>query len=559
MQQDFPVLVIRGVAVGTTALVGLAALVTFFAPVAYTTTNTTDAIFLLGVAWRFYEGLVPGADFGHFYGGLTEQVISWAMSLFGPSAKALDQGIVLIWVALTAATAALSWQRLGRTGFWLLLAVISATILSRAVIDNTPALLSSTATYGSLYNRAGSAWAALVVLFCLLPSRGVLPERLGGAIAGSALVILMLTKPTFSVMLPAALVALALQRRWQGLFAALAGGLVLLLILDPRLARFLGSIDYIRAIGVDGGGLGSLILKAVRLLAIQPLALLASLLVFATAIWREPRVSAGWALGAVLVIGAATAMSSTMASPTNYGQQMLPIMATFLIAVACRFGRNEPGALLGQGASAAAALALVTSVAYAGPLLVNSLVAGTQAWANRGQVLVAEGPMASYLALSDFRILDPASGRPEPLEALVERAARRMSEGDERDNGIGYVAFADGLEALRRIGAAGQTTVVSEKYDFNFATGVMPVADFPTYVRETAPELVVRRPFSEQVGVVMLQRHEARTDSTRPLFALRMDGAFTPCETTPIWELHVRTTLLDGFSCTRAEPPMVSQ
>ena len=83
----------RAIAACSILTILLAAAITLLAPVAFMTSNTRDAFFLLDVAWRTYNGALPAVDFQHFYGGLTEQTIGWAMMIFGPSAKACGAGL----------------------------------------------------------------------------------------------------------------------------------------------------------------------------------------------------------------------------------------------------------------------------------------------------------------------------------------------------------------------------------------------------------------------------------------------------------------------------------
>jgi len=68
----------------------LMGLIALFTPIAYDTDHFGDTLFILDAGWRVHLGLTPTVDFNYFYGGVVAQVIAWAIGLFGPSAKAYD-------------------------------------------------------------------------------------------------------------------------------------------------------------------------------------------------------------------------------------------------------------------------------------------------------------------------------------------------------------------------------------------------------------------------------------------------------------------------------------
>lgn len=537
MPEDFPPRLLRIFAACVLVAIVLAAAMTLLAPVAFTATNTRDTLFLIDVAWRLNNGAMPGVDFQHFYGGLTEQFIAWAMTLFGPSMKALDQGIVLIWVVMTIATGAIAFRRLDAFGFLGMLTIVSATVLSRAALNDNATLTGPVATYGTLYNRFGAAVTILVLAYCLVPSRKPLAEPIGAIVTGVALIALTIIKPTFAVLIPAALVALALQARWAGLGMVILATVIASFLMDPGATRFLGSIAYIQNIGGAPVSPIDLIEKSVKLLLVQPFALVAALTTFAVTIWAQDDKLWRWPLAALLLMGTALAMASTMAKEAAVGQQIVPALVAFTLFVLMRLPLTAT-----MARTAVATLATVGGMAFAGPMLLNTMAAGAMAFQQRDAGLVRTGPMAPFVGVSyNAPLVDTKTGQTKPLETLKEDVAQALQNGTDIDSGMGTVLIADAVEALAQIKDISQSGIISEVYTFGFAMGAPPVLEFPTYQRASAPELDPATPFPETIDIVLLMRHLLPNKSKiRANIVTKMGANFGVCLQSELWLIYSR-------------------
>ncbi|MEE4237752.1 MAG: hypothetical protein V2I51_13625, partial [Anderseniella sp.] len=235
------------VIVAVAVLVTMMVVVVLWSPVAYDTHEFGDTHFILGAAWRQYNGLVPTVDFQHFYGGFTSWVIAQAITLFGPSVHAFDYALVMLLAGFGLASAAVFWRRVSGMGAAITLLVIATLIFTRQPLELVQSLIRIYSSHASLYNRVGLVIVVIVGLFAALPSRSRPAELVGSVVTGGLLVTAMLTKPTFIVLIPAVALALMVQARWTALAATALVTMASLMIVDPWGARWYASFEYAQA------------------------------------------------------------------------------------------------------------------------------------------------------------------------------------------------------------------------------------------------------------------------------------------------------------------------
>jgi hypothetical protein len=481
-----------------------------FVPVVYDTDHFADTLFILDVAWRHHEGYEPALDFGHFYGGIVEKFISLAMSLFGLRVKAIDWGLALLFLALCPMLALTCWRRVSGIGAALAFLVLAALLFTRFPLENAESITRLTSTHSFTYNRLGLGLFLIVGLMVALPASSRRWEIVGGLIAGVLLVALSLTKPTFIVLPPFALLALVPQRRGAALLACLAGILLGVLLLDPLGARWSASFAYAQASHSEDANVSilSLIRKAVQAPLAQPSGLIL-VLISAGLLLRAGRGTWSTILAVVLMVGGGLGMTATMGGVGSIGQIALPLVC-FAMIVAHELALRQDG----TAAMAIPVMTLGIVGAFVLPHVANLLGVTSEAIMRRDQVLIHEGPMAGYLSLPET-----------------------PSEGSDQ-----YEMLADGLSFLRRIDDVSNLTVVADEgVSFEFAIPSRPALGFPLWPRPASPEFAPGKDFLADVDIVMLGRaSQSHPESIQPSLRSALGDAFSLCGRTRYWEVYVR-------------------
>lgn len=468
----------------------------------YDTRGFGDFLLLTGAAYRISKGMIPGVDFGHLYGGIDAQGVAAIMSLTGQSANSVDLFRLCATLIFSGVAAAILWRRSTFFTFSVLVAAIGSLLLSAHPLELSQPIISVSAEHSFLYNRIGNVAFLLVGLLVACRADRRLPEIVGGVLAGVIAVLALEAKPTFFVLMPAALVGLLLQRRLWAMAGAVLGAAAMLLLLDPTLARWLGSIAYSEAqlAGDENIELRNLLRKAVQIPLAESIGLFAVAAMIVSVASRN--ILSG--VGLAMVPAAGLAMAASMGGNGSLGLLATPIF--ILLALTCfELARSRrPDRLVPIGV---AVLVLILSLAV--PQYANTIASIVEGNVRADRRLIHDGPFASYLSI------------PEPREA------GKPSQ---------YEMFAEGINVLNKLGASGLGIAADAGISFEYAVQGRPVAGFPLWQRASTPELSGR--LSEEIDILMLSRFHA-TDPFQMLLRSKMMG-WRRCVETDFWEIHVR-------------------
>lgn len=475
----------------------------------YDTEHFGDTQFLLGAAWRVTQGLRPVLDFGHFYGGLLAHGLAWTMLIFGPSVMTLELFAALLVPLLCALSYLILRERVSAYGLTALFLMITILILTRYPLELNRPIIGTVSAHSFLYNRIALALWMVAGLFVALGHARPRREFMPGALVGALLACTMLIKPTFVVIMPAALLALAVQARWSGLGAVSVGAIVILAVVDPWLHIWSGAFAYAMShvSDVQGAGVSFLIAKSVKLPLSQPIATVFALAVLVR-LWSTPRAKAS-ALAILVMATAGIGMAATMAGAGDFGQLGLVLAAYVALAAAeaatlGRQGRSPVLQLVSAGL--VASLALPHTLNLAGATL-EGIVRGDKA-------MIIDGPYARYLSV------------PEPTEGIAVPPSQ-------------YEMLADGIMTLRALGEPeGWGIVADSGISFEHALESRPVPGFPLWQRISAPEFGAGQGLPAGADVVMIGR-AVSTDPVGAFLAESLPESFMHCRNTLFWEIHI--------------------
>ena len=192
----------------------------------YLNRHEADTLHLLDIVTRMGMGQAVHSDFQTPLGTLA----FWPMALF--QQMGLGAGVAFIAGQLLAGAVMLPlviYIGISRLRGWLAYAFGAAVIILCVAL--VPGGTDAGISVAMHYNRWGWALAFCAIVLAILPANGTARPVLDGVLIGVALSALVLVKATFFVAfaLPIAF-ALAVQLRWRTAFAALAVGLVAVLI-----------------------------------------------------------------------------------------------------------------------------------------------------------------------------------------------------------------------------------------------------------------------------------------------------------------------------------------
>ena len=488
------------------AVVAFMIAVVMLNPIVYETDHFADTHFILGAAWRTYQGLTPALDFGHFYGGFTSWVTARAFGVVGPKIQAFDFALLMLFCGFGVSLLLMAWRRVSLLCVALAMLTLATLMFTRYPLEVSESVTRIYATHSFLYNRVGLAIVLIVGLFALLPGQGRMAEVLGGAVAGALLVVVLLTKPTFVILIPAAFLAMAVQARWTGAVAMLLSCGVVLILADPWGARWLASFAYAMAHVGEDTPTDMLLIRAIKVPLHHPIALTFVLAALAVVLMPPPRPWRQVLAGAVMA-GAATGMATTMGG--GGGQLALPIFILLsLVTVEIARRQRNPLASFPQIGTA------VLVFAFALPHAANLLGSAQQGWAHRSLVLIEDGPLADYVSV--VRV------RPRQLSQQYET----LAEG---------IAHLEGIEGISAMGIVADNNIT-----FEFALQSRPVPGFPLWQRATAPEFAPDSPLPMDVDVILVG-HGSHTDRVAGAFLRREMGEdFARCATTAFWQIYAR-------------------
>lgn len=507
-----------------------------FVPVVYNTKHLADTLFLTSLGWRIYNGAIPVLDFGHFYGGVTGQYIAWSYQLFGPTIKSLDYAFLMLWASAVWAAFVICYNRTSRLTFWLLLTIISILILTRAPLEGYPTITLLVSADSFIYNRFATSLALIVIVYVQVPAKSHRMEIIAGFLAGLLLVLIALVKPTFVVMIPAALIALFMQKDLKYILVCFVGGVFAIMIFDPNAQKIIGSYNY--AVASVGGSVDpwGLVKKGVRLLLVQPLATSFAI----AALWISFKANRGFTLSLlsiVILTGGGIGMAITMGEQYSLGQQAIPFLTVVPLVLYEHFRQTEtpiPQPLR--------LLTLFLVAAFVLPHVANTVLVSKEAINNRDLVLFRSGPLKGYLSThDDFDLRNNKTGEIMPIDRLIQRAADFLDAGNRMNNGVQYVMLADGLLALEKIKDINQYGIIADgKFTFDFALGAPPVLGYPIWQGKAPPELLPEVPMPEEVDIAILRKITGNPMKTR--LRAKLEANFTLCQQTAIWDIFTRDT-----------------
>lgn len=499
-----------------TALLALLTVSNILFGVVYDTEHFGDTLFLLGVGWRAYEGLTPVLDFGHFYGGVMAEGISTTMRLFSPDVFAIERFALLAFGCLALVAALILRRRISFSGLAALVLTLAVLMLSRYPLELNEPITRIVSTHSFLYNRFGLALLLVSGLFVALRAPAERSDLGPGVLVGCLAVLAALTKPTFVVLIPGVVLALALQRRWQALVAVLAGIAVSVAILDPTLQKWLGSLAYVQAQVGDQASADTVALlrKAVQIPLSQPVATIFALAAIGLLIVTKTKIGAVFGLLTIAATG--IGMAATMGGNGNLGQLALPV--TILIALASGEIAMKAGL---QHASFVQMVAYALVISLALPHILNLAGATMEGEARSDQTLISEGPYTRYLSL--------------PEEAERQNAPTQ------------YEMLADGIAALHNLGEPSQWGIIADHgITFEHAVLGRPVPGYPLWQRATAPELSEDKPIAPEADIVMLDRADP-LNKIGAILRAKLGEDFTLCTSSMHWEIYTRRT--SGIQC----------
>jgi hypothetical protein len=506
-----------------------------FVPVVYNTKHLADTLFLTSLGWRIYNGATPVLDFGHFYGGVIAQYIAWSYQLFGPTIKSLDYAFLMLWASAVWAAFVICYNRIGRLTFWLFLTIISVLMLTRAPLEGYAYITFLASADSFIYNRFATSLALIVIVYVQVPAKSHSMELIAGFLAGLLLVSIVLVKPTFAVMIPAALIALLMQKDLKYVLVCLIGGIIAIMIFDPNAQKVIGSYNY--AVASVGGTVDpwGLIKKSVRLLLVQPLSTTFAIAALWISLKANNRGFTLNLLSAVILTGGGIGMAITMGGQYSLGQQAIPFLTIVPLVLYERARQTEtpiPQQLR--------LLTLFLAAAFVLPHVVNTVLVSKEAINNRDLVLFRNGPLKGYLSThDDFDLRNDKTGEIMPIDRLVQQAADFLDAGNQMNNGVQYIMLADGLHALEQIKDIDQYGIIADgKFAFDFALGAPPVLGYPVWQRKTSPELLPDVPIPEEVDIAILRKITGNPTETG--LRAKLEVNFTLCQQTAIWDIFTR-------------------
>lgn len=485
--------------------------------VLYDTEHFGDTLFVLGAGWRTVQGLTPVLDFGHFYGGVMAEGIAATMRLTGADAFAFERFTLLLLATLVLAATAILYRRMSSAGFLAVILTITVLTLTRYPLELDEAIIRVASTHSFIYNRYGLALFLISGLFVALRGTSDRSDMFPGLLVGVLVVLAALTKSTFVVLAPGVVLGLTLQGRWRALAGVCVGIGASVMLLDPGLQKWLGSLTYVQAQVADQAStdIGSLLRKAIQLPLSQPLATTLALMAVITLLWTRTHVAA--VLGLIVVAAAGVGMETTMGGNGNLGQLALPVAILIALAAGEIAGRSRL-----QYALPMQMVAFAMVLAFSLPHLVNLASAMLEGVARRDQMLISEGPYARYLSVPDTEHQPGAATQ--------------------------YAMFADGIEALHALGDPSRWGIVAD-HGITFEHAVLgpAVPGYPLWQRVSAPELAADKPIAAEADLVMIGRSEPESEVGTILRA-KLGDDFVFCTRSRYWEIHTRRT--SGIRCT---------
>jgi hypothetical protein len=231
-------------------------------------------------------------------------------------------------------------------------------------------------------------------------------------------------------------------------------------------------------------------------------------------------------------------MASTMGWRGDIGQQLMPLYSVLTISVVEHCTRNSRR--FSDILPFLKCMSALFVMSFTFPYLFQSTLASASAWRLAPLATFQGTPLEDYVAWDeDFRLLDGRrAGTDDSLSDLVEAARSRLEAGTVRDVTTEIILIADGTELLRTIADVREFGIAGDYGVFSFVVQSLPVAGFPVWVAENAPEFAGDRQLDSAADIVMIQKVDP-TPVSRILLD-KMGDDFTLCRTSSLWNLYMR-------------------
>ena len=425
-------------------------------PFTYETWAVSDSLFLLNAGWAVAEGLTPHIDFADAYGGLDSYVLATLFRWVGPTVKALDYTVAIVYALDVLALILVSYRRLPFAAGAAVFLIVSAVCVTKYPLENgAPGL--DTVAHSMMYNRFAWAAALPALAFTMVPSeRGAVAGALGCAIAAF---VLVLTKLTFLALAVPAVASLVLARRYTdlalvaGLLVAFAGAFWLLGGYGP--AGYLNEIEYLLRISnyVSREKLtfGN---KALYVLFYSSFDIAYLLILYAVLHLKVRQI--GWAQATCLALLLLCSWY-VMITTGSYGAPFVngPVFAfCAALALVWALGAEAEGPERSAWRRLVIVLSIFSIAKFCAPYLLNEHVAFIKEATRAKQSLFASGPMKGYF------VEENGGGNSGYAFGSFEEAERRIdarlqleksSEFIANDEALWPYLWKDGLDLLERV------------------------------------------------------------------------------------------------------------
>jgi len=502
-------------------------------PIAIDTAFMIDTTFLAHLGWRGVNGLSPIVDFWHFYGGFTAANLTLSFKLFGVSMKSVDFAFVLIFLQAMGLLLLLCYKRLSFASISLLFVLSATVILGPLSIEDgyRPYI-----NHSFVYNHFAMIVIIAVSVFSMNPRTDVVSlDFLTSILAGIALFLLALAKPTFIVVAPFIVASCLMRGGCRAAVLVFLGFLVAFFLLDPWAIRLRGSFEEILLMGQierAGGLFGRL-----RHAFLTVVAHAGYLTVFGFFAWiygkGKWRQSASMFASMLLCAGGYGAATLSMNGEPDL--MMLPMIIALLLLLTDRLKEEDNRrANLGYLCAVAMAAVLVLPATYYSGM---ALLRMDEAKMSR---LITTGPLADYVVLNPDApsVVPPNSSATVRLEAAVEDVAIRLDAGGPGRATDAYVILADGFHLLERIPKVASYGIITRGSTFDFTVPLesKPVPSFPVWPLARSTSFLDM----SQVDIVMAVKNYDAPDHLSVEAVAIVAEEFHPCMESTFFVLSIR-------------------
>ncbi|MCB1337297.1 MAG: hypothetical protein KDK10_07530 [Maritimibacter sp.] len=511
-------------------------------PITVDGTHMGDTLLLAHLGWRGVNGLVPVIDYPHFYGGMTAAFVTGSFKLFGVSFKSVDIAFVMMFAAAGAVLALLAWRRISGVAMTLILALASALVLGLSPIEVGRVLVPA---HSFVYNHVGIVLMMGLVVFGLVPVENKGHEGVTALVGGVAGYALVLLKTTFGIVLPAVLIACALQGRWRSALLFLGGLVFGMVVLDPGMVRAVGSLEFLlgSAAADRAGGIGGRLGTALTMIWAQAPQIGVILVLAGMLIWAEGRGALRLLLAAlVCALGYLAAVLTMGGSPTL---KLIPFIIVLTVVVSQRAVVPPKRQVL---RAALHAFPYGLTYALVLPALATSALAAVDAFAYARRPFVDDGPLAGYVVVGPATaraglVGDTAADR--RAEIIARTAERLESGGDGLDTSDAYVLLLEGVSLLREIPGVRSYGIAGNGAGFEFTVPMLSrvVPGYPVWPTGGLPGLETEGSLGADVDLVMILTDIPKAGVVNEELKALVARDFVRCRTSKFWTVYARKAL----------------